>query len=338
MMKQIGNFLAGICAVIFVFSAVIAITLFNIDQKAFSPETYKAAFKEQGLYAASPSIFTDMIYSSVENSSNASILLSVLNKDQMRFVIASLLPPNELEALMDGAFDSFFNFLNGQTDSISISLISIKQHIVSEGGVQVFTQILRTQPDCTPEQLLQMGAGLLSSNATLMMCNPPDEVMNLVTPLIQTQLQVIASNFPDQLTLTGSDQAGLIEFRTRLGRVRAAMRITPAIPVVFLFAIVIFAVRSLRGWLNWWGVPFLVTGVSCLFIALIGAPLVRFFIETVILRGNADMPAVFLDMMRNVLGSIVDLILSPIAIEGIILALVGASMIVGAYFLSSKKF
>ena len=184
---------------------------------------------------------------------------------------------------------------------------------------------------------MQMGFGFLSSNTTLMMCKPPDEVMNLVTPLIQTQLQVIASNFPDQLTLTGSDQAGLVEFRTRLNKVRAAMRITPAIPVFFLLAIVIFAVRSFSGLLNWWGIPLLLTGVSSLFLALIGAPLIRFFMETVILQGNANMPTIFLDMMRNVLGSIVGLILRPIIVEGIILALIGAGMLIAARLLNKKS-
>jgi hypothetical protein len=232
-MKQIGNFLAGICGCLFVLSGLIAVILFNIDQKAFSPETYKAAFKEQGLYVTAPAIFTDMIYSSLEGSGNISLLSSVLNKDEMRFVISSLLPPNELEALMDSTFDSFFNFLNGETDSVSISLVLIKQHFVNGGGVQAFRQILLMKPECTPEQVLQMGFGFLSSNPTLMMCKPPDEIMNLITPLIETQLQGIASNFPDQLTLAGSDQAGLVEFRTRLTRVRAAMRITPVIPLFF---------------------------------------------------------------------------------------------------------
>jgi hypothetical protein len=333
-MKQIGNFLAGICACLFVLSGLIAVILFNIDQKAFSPETYKAAFKEQGLYVTAPAIFTDMIYSSLEGSGNISLLSSVLNKDEMRFVISSLLPPNELEALMDSTFDSFFNFLNGETDSVSISLVLIKQHFVNEGGVQVFRQILLMKPECTPEQVLQMGFGFLSSNPTLMMCKPPDEIMNLITPLIETQLQGIASNFPDQLTLAGSDQAGLVEFRTRLTRVRAAMRITPVIPLFFLLAIVIFSVRSLNGWLNWWGIPFLITGASSAILAILGTPIIRFIMEIVVLQGNANMPAIFLDMMHNVVGSIAGLILRPIAVEGIILALVGAGMVAAAIFLN----
>lgn len=337
MMKQIGSFLAAISAGLFIVSGLLAMILFNIDQKAFSPATYKAAFKEQGLYAAAPTIFTDMIYSYAENSGNASMLLSLLNKDQMNYVISSLLPPSELEVLMDGVFDSFFSFLNGETDSISIPLVSIKQHIVSEGGVQAFRQILLRQPECTPDQILQMGLGFLSSNATLMMCKPPDEVMDLVTPLIQTQLQVVASNFPDQLTLEGSDQAGLIEFRARLTRVRAVMRITPVIPLFFLLAIVIFAVRSFQGWMNWWGIPLLVTGVLGAFLGLVGAPVIRFFMETFILQGNSNMPAIFLDMMRNVVGSIASLILGPIAIEGIILALIGAGMVAVVMFLSWRS-
>jgi hypothetical protein len=93
----------------------------------------------------------------------------------------------------------------------------------------------------------------------------------------------------------------------------------------------------LKGWLNWWGIPFLITGVLGAFLGLVGAPIVRFFMETFILQGNANMPAVFLDMMRNVVGSIASLILKPIAIEGIILALIGAGMVAVAIFLNWRS-
>jgi hypothetical protein len=56
--------------------------------------------------------------------------------------------------------------------------------------------------------------------------------------------------------------------------------------------------------------------------------------EIVVLQGNANMPAIFLDMMHNVVGSIAGLILRPIAVEGIILALVGAGMVAAAIFLN----
>ena len=337
MMKQIGKLLAGVCAVIFVISGVIAIVFFNIEQKAFSPETYKIAFKEKGLYNTAPAIFTDLIISSMGNTNQPSLLLTVLDRNELQLVISSLFPPDEFELLMNDAFDSFFDYLNGDTDSISISLVSIKQHLVGEGGAQAFTQIMLAQPECTPEQALQIALGFLSSGEGLIFCRPPQEAIGFVTPIIETQLQLTAQNIPDTLILADNSQPGLAEFRSRLDGVRAAMLLTPAFPLMMLLGIIIFAVRSLRDWLNWWGIPFLITGITTTLLALIGTPLISLFVDNVILQGNADMPMIFLDMMRNVTGSLVSQILGPIAITGIILALIGAGMVIGAGYISKQS-
>ncbi|HKJ38939.1 MAG TPA: hypothetical protein VJ972_09200, partial [Anaerolineales bacterium] len=231
---------------------------------------------------------------------------------------------------------SFFQFLNGETDTITISLILIKQHIVSEGGTQAFLQVMLAQPECTAEQALQIALGFLSTGEGLIFCRPPQEALGLVTPVIEASLQSMALNVPDEMTLTGSDQAGLIEFRTRLEQVRAIMKLTPVIPLFLLLGIVIFAVRSLDGWLRWWGIPFVVTGMTSALFALIGAPVVRFFIQTVLLQGNENMPAIFLNMMSSVAGSLVRLILQPVAIQGIILAIIGAGMVGATYLMNSQ--
>lgn len=334
-MKTFGKVLAGICAVLFVISAVAAITFFNIEQKAFTSETYKTAFKEQGLYENAPAIFADILMTSATEQGQMSVLLSVLNRDELELVISSLLPPEQLEALIGETFDSFFAYINRDADSVTVNLLPIKRNLVGQGGVRAFTQVMLAQPDCTLEQALSILSGGFSLENGL--CNPPQEVLAAITPLIETQLQLMTLNFPDKLTLAGGRQAGLSDFRTQLGRVRAIMQLTPAIPLVLLLVITIFAVRSLSEWLRWWGWPLIITGVLSALLAFIGTPIVRLFMETVILRGNADMPPVFLDMMRGVLGSLTRLILRPIAFEGIILALIGIGMVVAAYFLSRKQ-
>lgn len=335
-MTAVGKVFAGICAIFFVISGVLSITLFNVERNTFSSETYKAAFKEQGLYDAAPSIFTDMILLSLDDSGQVSLLLSVLDRNELENVISSLMPSDEFETLMNHIFDSFFQFINGDTDTITISLLPIKQHIVSEGGTQAFMQAMLAQPECSIEQALQITLGFLSTGDGLIFCRPPQEVLGLVTPMIQSQLQVLTSNIPDDLTLSGNDQLGLIEFRSRLDKVRAIMKLTVVIPLFMLIGIILFTVRSLDEWLRWWGIPFVITGIISALFALIGAPVVRYFIQVVLLQGNKDMPAIFLNTMSSVAGSLVGLILRPVAIEGVILVLIGAGMLFGANFISKK--
>jgi len=335
-MRTIGKTLAGICAILFVISGVTAIMFFNIERKAFSSETYKTAFKEQGLYNDAPAIFTDILLTSATDPGQMSGLLSVLNRDELELVISSLLPPEQLEALIGDTFDSFFDYLNGEVESITVNLVSIKQSLAGEGGVNAFTQIMLAQPDCTLEQAFSMAMGGFSMENGLVLCKPPQEVIAMVTPLIQSQLQIMASNFPDEMTLAGDRQTGLSDFRSRLDKVRAVMQLTTAIPLILLFAITAFAVRSLTEWLSWWGWPFIITGALSTLFAIAGTPVVRLFMESVILQGNADMPPVFLYMMRGVVSSLTRLILSPIAFEGILLAAIGTGMVIGARFIKRQ--
>ena len=336
-MKQFGKFLAGICAALFVISGVIAIFVFNIERKTFTSETYKQAFKEQGVYQTAPSVFAEMIISSTEDPNGISPITSLLSRENLTFLISSLLPPDELEQLLNAAFDSFFAYLNGDTDTISIPLLSIKQYAASGTAAQSLTQIIRVQPECTADQLWQMSLNLLSPDPVLILCNPPEHLTNLVLPFFQTQLVTATSSLPDELIIAGDSQPGLIEFRTRLTRVRDAMRIVPVIPVVFLLGIVIFGVRKLHDWLMWWGIPFIVTGTVSALVALIGSPIVRLFLETFILRNASDTPVIFLNMMHNVAGALVNQILSPVIIAGVILAIIGAGMVVSAKVFANKR-
>jgi hypothetical protein len=328
-MKEIGKIIAGICAFFFVVSGTLAFLLFNIEQKAFSSETYKQAFKEQGIYAQAPSLIASLITDPANGSMPA--LMSLLNKGELAFVISSILPPAEIEAVTNDTLDSTFDFINGKSDSVNISLLPFKQSMAGEGGMRAFMQILQSQPACTPEQVIQMGLGILSANTDLKMCNPPQEVLQLIMPLIKEQIQQISQSIPDKLTLVTSDQAEAANFRTRLSQIRIGIKLTFLLPVVLLIALTLFVVRSLKDWLKWWGIPFLATGVATLILALIGAPLVRFIVRIIFLQNNLNLTTEISGVIQNVIDSVARQILVPVAIEGVILLLVGAGMVTGLW-------
>ncbi len=101
--------------------------------------------------------------------------------------------------MTDQTLDSAFDYLNFRSNSVVISLLPIKARLAGEGGVNVVRDFLRTQPDCTLDQLTQMGLGLLSGNIAL--CNPPDQAMGFFAPFIQSQLQTITATFPNEIAL-----------------------------------------------------------------------------------------------------------------------------------------
>lgn len=323
-MKAFGKFLA----VLFVLTGVLALFLFNVEWKAFSAGTYKQAFKEQGLYEDAPALIAEMLTDSAqEEAAGEPSFLSILGKDGLESILQSLIPPDQLEALMDSILDSVFAFINGESDSVTVSLIPIKQNLTSEAGIQAFMQVSSASPDCTPEQMLQFALGSASTGEGLTLCNPPEEAMVLVAPLIASQIQSMMRGIPDELTLPMAAQGRSREFLERLDRIRIFMRLSPLVPMTFLFLILLFAVRRVNELLKWWGVPFIIIGGLSALLALIGAPLIRLALDFAFRQGTSDTPAVILDLLPDTAGSLTQQILRPLAIEGIILALIGAGML-----------
>ncbi len=181
-MRELFKLLAAICSILFIITGVLVLLLFNIEQKAFSSTTYKQAFEDQKLYERMPALLASALQASVSQNQNSFPFLRELSVEDWQSTIASLLPPDEMRALADGALDSTFDYINGKTNSAVISLLPIKSHLVGESGVNVIQQFLKAQPDCTVEQLTQMGLGFLGGDIAL--CNPPPEAIGFLRSAI----------------------------------------------------------------------------------------------------------------------------------------------------------
>jgi len=320
---------------LFVVSGVIALFAFNVEQKAFTATTYRQTFENQNLYQRMPEILASALHTSIAKNANASPYLKQLTVADWQATISSLLPPEEIKTLTDNTLISVFDYLDGKTDSAVISLVPFKSRLAGPAGVEFVKQILRVQPDCTANQLLQLGLGLLSGDVGL--CNPPEELLGLATPLIESQLQVMIVAIPDEVTLVSGTNNTANDPRTTLNRVRAVMKVTPFFPLFFLFALSVFAIRSLVDWLKWWGYPFLITGAISLLIALLGAPTFGFIIQRVLQNQAARMPPILFATMRETVSAVTSQILKPVAIEGLILAVLGLIMVIVATYVAKRR-
>lgn len=335
-MLTLGKFLAAICAVLFIISSVVVLLLFNIERKAFSSETYKQAFENQQLYERIPLMLASTLSTSITENPNAIPLLKALRAEDWQVSLSTLLPPEELRTLADNALDATFDYLNGKTDSAVISLVPIKTHLVGEPGLQVVRQFLRLQPQCTTEQLTQMALGLLGGQIVL--CNPPEGAIGLMAPFIQAQLQAMTAIIPDQVAfIPGTTSNTPNDPRLKLNLVRSAIKLTPFIPVLFLFGIAVFAVRTLREWLTWWGWLFLISGIMSALIAFVGSPLVGWILQLLIQnQGTIFIPSVLAASLGETTSAVARQMLVPVVIEGFILAIVGLGMVVMTMFLTQS--
>jgi len=324
-METIRKILAAACAILFVFSSVTALFAFNLQAKVFDSNTFKQAFEKENLYERMPAILGNVLYNSYSASASSDAYIQALTIDDWTGIVAALLPPQELKAVADKSLDSLFDYLNGRSDSVVITLSPLKATLSGPAGFEIAKRTLSAQPACTPDQLLQMGLGLTKGNVQL--CNPPQEMLGLITPLIQVEAQAMSAAFPDEITLISS-MSGTADPRQNLNRIRSFMVITPIFPVIFLALLTMIIVRTLRDWLKWWGWPFLITGGFSLIVALIGAPVIGWIVRHLLLGQGADfIPPILVPILSETVSAVTNQILKPVAIESSLLAIVGFGMV-----------
>ena len=239
--------------------------------------------------------------------------------------------------MTDQTLDSTFDYLNFRSNSVVISLLPVKARLAGEGGITIVRDFLRTQPACTLEQLTQMGLGLLSGNVAL--CNPPDEAMTFFAPFIQGQLQTITATFPDQIALVPEIQSGTPnDPRLKLQWVRSGIMFSPFFLFLDLLAIAVFAVRSVRDLLLWWGWPLLITGGLAAMIALVGSPLIGAILQLVIqIYGAAFLPPLLASAIAETASAVASQMLLPAIVQGFVLAVIGLMMLILGLLLRKRQ-
>jgi hypothetical protein len=329
--------IAAICAALFVIAGVPVLLMFNIEQKAFTSATYKQAFENQRLYERMPALMAATLSNTLSQNGALPPFLKELTAEEWQATISTLLPPEELRAMTDQTLDSAFDYLNFRSNSVVISLLPVKARLAGDGGVNVVRDFLRTQPDCTLDQLAQMGLGLLSGNIAL--CNPPEEAIGFFAPFIQSQLQTITATFPDQIALVPGTESGTPnDPRLKLQWVRSGIIFSPFFLFLLLLAIAVFAVRSIRDLLVWWGWPLLITGGLAAMIALVGSPLIGGILQLIIqIYGAAFLPPILSSAIGETASAVASQMLVPVILQGFVLAAIGLMMVIVGMLLGRRQ-
>jgi hypothetical protein len=331
--------LAVILAILFVIAGVAALFLFNLESRAFSAKSYQQVFTDRGFYERLPIVIAGALDASTSSQlSELPIAMRGLSVNGWEAFVRSMLPPDMLKAIGDDALGSVFAYLNQERDSASISLALLKTNMTGDAGVQAVLTLLKTQPDCTLDQIAGMAFAALQSQE-IQFCNPPAELQPVLVPVIQLQMQVTASVLPDEIILikAQSDPAQT-DPRARLKIVRLFMRLSPILPIGLLLLVTLLAVRSLRNWLDWWGIPFAITGFSAVVLASLGGPVVRLALQQVLVRSMPTyMPVVLLDYASDMAATMAREFTKPVIWQGLALGILGLAMILVSFFQARRN-
>jgi hypothetical protein len=319
-------------AAFFILTALAALILFNVERRAFNPSTYKRALVNENFYQKLPALLGDLLAKNIGNDAPA--FAQHMNAANWRTLLEALLPQQELKDMTEETLNQVFAYLNGEIQTPQISLTPLKQSLAGPAGLDAALTIIKSQPPCTLEQIARV-----LTNFGQELCNPPQEMLDVLRPVIHAQLQATANAIPDDVALVKSaDSASQPSNLQGLKLLRLLMRLSPLAPFALLLIITLLVVRTLNDWLSWWGWPLSVTGLLGMLVGFSGAPLFRSLIERSISRRAAiEMPPEVANSVRGILDAALREMLKPAGWEALILFLLGLGMILGAVYLTHRK-
>jgi hypothetical protein len=264
-----------------------------------------------------------------------------LSVSDMETVISMLLPPTQLKTLTESILDQVFSYMNGQQDTITISLVNLKKSLASPTGLDAVMKLLRSEPACTDQQVADILVSLAAKTNEIPLCRPSEDLLTQLKPAIQSQLQATIAQIPDSQVVSPKAGANPVDFGPLgsgpVGGIRFAhliMRISPDLPLFFLLLVSFLGVRTPKGWLRWWGIPILITGILAIGLAISTSAL--FEQGWLFLLAGRVPPYLSLGVVtlsHDVVRAVAQTYMLGLIVWGVILFLVGLGMLIGAAFI-----
>lgn len=322
-------------AILFIGTTVLALGFYNVERSAFDAQFYIRAFEEENVYQRLPELTAQSLAIAAQRAQDGSVLsvFRNLSEEDWRIFVANLFPPEVLRTVAEDVVTQTMGYLNGERDSVILSLTDIKAYLSSQGGIDAIYGLLETQPDCTLEQLTAMATGQFD----LILCNPPETILFIdVRPIYEAQIRVAVSLIPEQLTLV-SPGAEHTQRLQDLRFVRMVVRLSPLLPILCLLMVTLFGVRSFRDWLNWWGVLLFIAGLISLSLSAMSGFIASGTFQLFIAPVFPDfIPREIVTIFQELTATIVHNAVAPTMLIAGVMAFFGLVMILVAFLLRGR--
>ena len=364
-----SRLLAWIFAGLFVISSIGVIFTFFPSRKLLSPDFYKQALEDVRIYQRLPESIAELLATNfTQNSEESSLIenppvyLLILDQEEWESILIDLINPTWLQTQSENILDQFFNILLISPDPVNtpieVSLLEVKNRLAGPEGIQAFNQILNAQDPCSVNQLmglLQLGLGMETSIDSLL-CRPPDYIITELNPVVESFLSAAVAQVPDQLffnlPLSLLDSSpGLNPANLNQGEIPAPIKTLRRIntliswglflPLLLIIMMTIFAVRSLRDLLRWWGGTFLTAGLISLTLSLSLFPVVNWGFNNLIpseTSNNFELTALLVQLgIGDLSRELSNVLIMSVVIPASVLAIIGFALLLGSYLLTQSS-
>lgn len=294
--------IGSLFVILFVIAAAVALVFFNIDQVISNPDSVKNTFVNQNIPERIPVLVADQMAfnqqaclenpeqcegenQGLDDKENGAIdYLKILKKQDLQKLLSNLMTAAWSQAQMEGLVDQFWGFMQSSQPALilNLSLSDPKNRLKGIEGQQAIMQLILSQPPCNSEQLAKIGQLAFTQGKTteeIPICQPPQQILAQLNPVIGSIVKPIAESIPDEINLANSDQAPYAKLRQDYQRFHQAAMLSPFAALGLLLLITIVVVRNLRTLFQWWGSSFLLAGLLGILAAITTKPLLSGYVN-----------------------------------------------------------
>jgi hypothetical protein len=313
-----ANAAAGLAALVLVLTLPLLLLIHNLAGSLFSRERISTTLERELVESG---YFYEMLWQAllpeeevgVRDTGGIDLLLFFghLTEGDRQQIAEILMPQDWLREQVSHAMDEVFGWLNGNRPApkLSIDLIPLKRTLDGEGGRQILEIVVASWPVCTEEDLARLSQpGLDMGGGGFIYCEPPEPLRSQYVESGLASFRAALSAIPEIIFIFGTGPEGIsvarfVELRSELLSLGILANLSWLSPLLLMGIIMVFAIRSWKEMLYWWGIPLLVGGAICLAVVVAGNAL-----SDLILRGilaSAGAPPLLTEGLRAVLLSFI---------------------------------
>jgi hypothetical protein len=342
--------LAIVLAVVVVVSLPFALVAYDVGQVVFSKDKMTQIVVDQlgGSGEIRRLVLVSLLSNSASNGSNANDfslarVAEDLSPERTQELVNLLLPEDWFREQVGTIAGGIYTWLDGDQPQpdLALDLRPLKERLINGGARKLMQLLIDSWPQCLPSQLAQIEQALIANRTPpMLLCKPSGSFqasyVELATSWFTSQVRLM----PDKVSLTNqtvdaSAMADLATLRDRIRLARDLLRFGWMIPASLLGLIMALAIRSWQGLTRWWGASLAATGVA----SLLMIPSTRLLESRLLrdLRPSEALPPVLIDALGNAADGIRSAVVRSLAVQAMLLVLLGAGLLVGGWLLSRRS-